>query len=91
MYVAATIWCWTDPFNSLFPSLTVEAASANGRSEGSLCWTVYEASEIESTGFGQICGRRAVSLAHIGIVVGRRKDEWERGKGEEGEGGERGG
>ena len=58
------------------PSLTVEAASGNGRrSEGSLCWTVYEASEIESTGFGQICGRRAVSLAHIGTVVGIWEEE----------------
>ena len=45
-------------------SFTVEAASSNERGEGGLYLSVYKASEIESTGFGEICGCRAVSLAH---------------------------
>ena len=48
------------------PSFTVEAASRNGRGEGGLYSSVYKASEIESTGFGEICGCGAVSLAHSG-------------------------
>ena len=50
----------------LSPSFTVEAASRNGRGEGGLYSSVYKASEIESTGFGEICGCGAVSLAHSG-------------------------
>ena len=75
MYVTVTIWCWNDLFNLLFPSFTVEAASGNGGSEGGLYWSVYKASEIESTGFGQICGCRAVSLAHSGTVLGIWEEE----------------
>ena len=48
------------------PSFTVEAASRNGRGEGGLYSSVDKASEIESTGFGEICGCGAVSLAHSG-------------------------
>ena len=88
----------------LSPSFTVEAASRNGRGEGGLYSSVYKASEIESTGFGEICGCRAVSLAHsgsnrimassvsvytvVGVYIGGRK---KKRSGGEGGGGKRGG